>query len=76
MDPRDTRKWTAPQLAAELTSADYSANVDPAMAAILKFSPGNSLGKELTDALAAGGYTEAAKRYGAYRKSGARLSGS
>ena len=32
MDPRDTRKWTAPQLAAELTSADYKANVDPAMA--------------------------------------------
>lgn len=73
MDPRDTRKWTAPQLAAELTSADYSANVDPAMAAILKFSPGNTLGKVLTDALAAGGYTEAAKRYRAYREDPAHV---
>lgn len=66
MDPRDNRKWTAPQIAAELTSADYRAGVDPAMNAILKFVPGKGLGEMLTSALAAGGYTEAAKQYRAY----------
>jgi hypothetical protein len=31
IDPRDDRRWTGPDLAAELTSADYAANIDPAM---------------------------------------------
>ncbi len=31
IDPRDDRDWTGPDLAAELTSADYASNVDPAM---------------------------------------------
>lgn len=67
MDPRDTRKWTPPQLAAELTSADYKANVDPAMTAILKFAPGKGLGEMLTEALTSGGYGKAARQYRAYR---------
>ena len=68
LDPRDNRKWTAPQIAAELTSADYKANIDPAMNAILKFVPGKNLGEMLTDALAAGGYAEAVRQYRAYRE--------
>jgi hypothetical protein len=34
LDPRDDRKWTGPDVAAELSSSDYSHNVDPAMTAI------------------------------------------
>jgi hypothetical protein len=34
IDPRDDRQWTGPDLAAELTSSEYAANVDPAMEVI------------------------------------------
>jgi tetratricopeptide (TPR) repeat protein len=68
MDPRDTRKWTAPQIAAELTSADYKANIDPAMNAILKFVPGMGLIDQLTTALKSGGYEAASKAYQAFRR--------
>lgn len=68
MDPRDTRKWTAPQIAAELSSADYKANLDPAMAAILRFVPGRGLAEQLTGALKSGGYAAASKAYKAFRE--------
>jgi tetratricopeptide (TPR) repeat protein len=42
-DPRDRRPWIPPQVAAELTSTDYKANVDPAMKAILESVPEPSL---------------------------------
>lgn len=51
-DPRDRRPWTAPEIAAELTSSDYLANQDPAMAAILAYDPGKSLSEILAQALA------------------------
>lgn len=73
MDPRDTRKWTAPQIAAELTSADYKANIDPAMVAILKFVPGNGLQQQLTSALKAGGYAAASKAYRSFREDPAHV---
>ena len=37
LDPRDTRKWTGPDIAAELSSSDYAQNIDPAMEAITSF---------------------------------------
>jgi tetratricopeptide (TPR) repeat protein len=67
LDPRDTRKWTAPQIAAELTFADYKANVDPAMNAILKYVPGKTLPELLTSALKSGGLAAASKAYRAFR---------
>jgi hypothetical protein len=73
MDPRDTRKWTAPQIAAELTSTDYKASIDPAMAAILKFVPGNGLPQQLTSALKAGGYAAASKAYRWFREDPAHV---
>lgn len=73
MDPRDTRKWTAPQIAAELTSADYKANVDPAMVAILKFVPGGGLPQQLTSALKSGGYAAASKVYRSFREDPAHV---
>jgi len=33
-DPRDTRPWIAPSIRAELSSADYRINLDPALEAI------------------------------------------
>lgn len=40
VDPRDSREWTAPEIAAEFTSADYIASRDPAMDAILNYNSG------------------------------------
>jgi len=36
MDPRDHRKWTSPQISAELTSLDYKSGIDPALESILR----------------------------------------
>ena len=43
MDPRDSRKWKAPDLAADLTIDAYSDGRDPAMEAILNYKPSQSL---------------------------------
>ena len=53
-DERDTRQWTAPQLAADLTFKDYQNNVDPAMNVILQYRPTKSLTDLLTKALSMG----------------------
>ena len=50
-DPRDQRKWTGPQIAAELTSQDYRNNFDPAMDAILKYVPKKDLMVQMREAL-------------------------
>ena len=47
MDPRDTRVWQAPDLATELTFADYRSGRDPAMEAILNFKPGPSIAEQV-----------------------------
>ena len=39
MDPRDTRPWRAPDLAAEMSFADYRTGRDPALEAILGYRP-------------------------------------
>lgn len=39
----DKRQWTAPNVAADLTFADYANNIDPAMQAILNYKPQKSL---------------------------------
>ncbi len=39
----DRRQWTAPNVAAELTFADYTNNIDSAMQAILNYKPQKSL---------------------------------
>ncbi|MGH9602323.1 MAG: hypothetical protein ACRD24_08020, partial [Terriglobales bacterium] len=38
VDPRDRRPWTAPHIAAEMTSTDYRTNCDPVLEAILRYS--------------------------------------
>ena len=52
-DERDKRPWKAPDIAADLTIADYRANGDPALQAALDYVPKKSLGELMTDALAA-----------------------
>jgi len=39
-EPRDRRPWIAPNIPAELSSADYRARRDPALEAILRHAPG------------------------------------
>jgi tetratricopeptide (TPR) repeat protein len=61
--PWDTRMWTAPHLTAELAAEDYRANRDPALQAILGYSPRKPLAQILDEALTEGGIELALKRY-------------
>jgi tetratricopeptide (TPR) repeat protein len=63
LDPRDRRLWTGPQLAAELTSKDYFTNNDPALKAILNYSPKKELTEQLMEALSANDLALAGKRF-------------
>lgn len=51
MDPRDNRQWTAPGIAASLSSDDYRSGIDPALQAVLDDRGGDGL-QALTDAAA------------------------
>ena len=66
LDPRDRRVWTGPQIAAELTSKDYFSNTDPAMKAILSYTPKRELTEQLMEALDANDTALAAKRFRAF----------
>ncbi len=66
-DPRDTRKWTGPKIAAELTSADYRNNVDPAMNAILNYVPKKGLIEQLREAFDANNSARAIDAYRAFK---------
>jgi tetratricopeptide (TPR) repeat protein len=63
LDPRDRRLWTGPQIAAELTSKDYFTNNDPALKAILSYTPKKELTEQLMEALSANDVALAAKRF-------------
>jgi len=66
LDPRDKRQWTAPQLAAELSSDDYKKGIDPAMDAIMTYKEEGSIDAQLRTLVLAGKYEEAvvaARRY-------------
>ena len=49
--PFDSRQWTAPDIAAEMTFADYRANRDPALDAVLSYVPQQPLGAQLREAM-------------------------
>ena len=65
--PLDTRRWKGPDVAAELTSRDYRANVDPAMREILAWKPEPSLAERMRDAFAAGDSAGALQQHLAYK---------
>jgi hypothetical protein len=51
MDQRDTRKWLAPRIAAEMSFDDYRRNVDPAMEATLHYVPQPSISAQVRGAV-------------------------
>ncbi len=53
MNAREPRRFTAPHLAAEMTSAQYASNIDPAMAAVFNYDPKKELTAMLMEALTA-----------------------
>ena len=65
--PMDTRKWTAPDLTAELSAADYAANADPALKVVLAGKVPPDLDELLDDALERGGVELAVKKYREFR---------
>lgn len=62
-DPRDRRKWTAPDLAAELSFDDYRNGRDPALDLILNYKPEPPLADRMYDAFAGGKSDAAAEAY-------------
>ncbi len=67
MDPRDTRRWTAPSIAVEPTSDDYRSNIDPVMSAVLSYTPERPLAETLLEALKANDVGLASARYRAFK---------
>ena len=65
--PGDARRWTAPDVAAELASGDYAVNVDPVLAAALAFVPRPRLSEEIRQAIAAGDTAAARERLAIFR---------
>jgi hypothetical protein len=65
--PLDTRHWTGPDVAAELTSRDYTAKVDPAMREVLAYRREASLAERMRDAFAAGDSAGALKLHLEYK---------
>lgn len=65
--PLDSRPWKGPDIAADLTSRDYRANVDPAMREILAWQPEASLAERMRDAFAAGDSAGALELYLGYK---------
>jgi hypothetical protein len=65
--PGDQRPWTAPNVAAGLSSGDYARNEDPVLAAALAFVPRPALSDEIRQAIAAGDTAAARERFAAFR---------
>jgi hypothetical protein len=66
-DPRDMRQWKGPDIAAQLSSSDYRANIDPALRAVLAYQPEAPVTERMAEALESGGPAEAVRLYRAYR---------
>jgi hypothetical protein len=72
--PWDTREWTAPQVAAALTMADYRENRDPILAAALRYKPETmALALRIIPLLEADDTTAALAALRSYRADPARL---
>lgn len=50
LDPRDSRQWTAPEIAAEFSFADYAASRDPALEAVFNYEKGISYADLVSEA--------------------------
>jgi C-terminal processing protease CtpA/Prc len=65
--PTDTRKWIAPHIAVDVSAADDLAGRDPALEAILRYTPETPLAVQLREAYLRGGKSEAAAALTAWR---------
>jgi hypothetical protein len=66
LDPRDKRPWTAPQLAAELSFADYVGGNDPAMDLVNNYKETEAIETKLKNLVAEGKEAEALTEARAY----------
>ena len=66
--PEDARQWVAPEIASEMTFADYVANRDPALDAALKDRARPSLVDELVALIQRGDTVGAHSRFAEYRR--------
>jgi tetratricopeptide (TPR) repeat protein len=66
VDPRDTRSWTSPEIAVELTSEDYRSGRDPALQAIFEYVPGSSF-QDMINSAAKNNITEFIGKYKTFK---------
>jgi len=66
-DERDQRQWKAPELAADLTFADYRDNIDPALKLALSYVPAKSLSELLTQPINVNDWARAAEIFKQWR---------
>jgi len=67
LDPRDERKWKAPDIAAELSFDDYRLGRDPAFQAVLDYKPGSTLSELVQSAESGNSLGDFAERFRAVR---------
>lgn len=63
LDPRDERKWTAPEIAVDLSFDDYRMGRDPVVQAVLDYTPGTLISELIQSAGASGSLGDFAERY-------------
>ena len=63
LDPRDDRKWTAPEIAVDLSFDDYRLGRDPMLQAVLDYKPGSTVSEMIQLAEAGDSLGDFAERY-------------
>ncbi|HEX8737895.1 MAG TPA: tetratricopeptide repeat protein [Pyrinomonadaceae bacterium] len=67
LDPRDERFWTAPEIAAEISSEDYRSGKDPVLQAALDYAPGTALSELIAAATMQKDLAEFVPKYKAFK---------
>ena len=67
LDPRDERFWTAPEIAAEISSEDYRSGRDTAFQAVLEYAPGSALSELIEKASTQKDLSEFIPKYKAFK---------
>jgi tetratricopeptide (TPR) repeat protein len=63
LDPRDERKWTAPEIAVDISSSDYFSGRDPVIQAVIDYKPGNTISELIKSATERDSLGDFAERY-------------
>ena len=67
VDRRDTRQWTAPEIAVELSSEDYRKGFDPVLQAVMDYVPSESFESLINAATEQKGITEFVGKYKTFK---------